>query len=139
MEYVTLKKPLISIIICILSVSCLFVGMDGSYSNNNHNKSYFNELETSPQNASSIVIGSSYIVVPENAKVVIQVDRVIKDVASNISVNTPPDQSPNSSKQLVPYMEGARVGGTYGLCKCKGYSNNRSNYQEHQWKLVHSY
>jgi len=105
-----LKKPLISIIICILSVSCLFVGMDGSYSNNNHNKSYFNELKTSPQNASSIVIGSSYIVVPENAKVVTQVDRVIKDVASNISVNTPPDQSPNSSKQLVPYMEGARVG-----------------------------
>jgi hypothetical protein len=80
-----------------------------SYSN--HTKTnYFQGLETSPQQASSIVMGSSYIFVPENAKVVTQVDRVIKDVASNVNVDTHPDQSPNSSKQLVPYMEGARVG-----------------------------
>ena len=83
--------------------------MGNSYSNNTK-KNYFEGLETSPQQASTIVIGSSYIFVPENAKVVTQVDRVIKDVASNINVDTPPDQIPNSSKQLVPYMEGARVG-----------------------------
>ena len=66
-------------------------------------------LETNPQNASTIVIGASYIKVPDNAKVVTQVDRVIKDTSSNINDNTPPGQSPGSSSQLVPYMEGARV------------------------------
>ncbi len=34
---------------------------------------------------------------------------MIKDEYSKINVNTPPGLSPNSSKQLVPYMEGARV------------------------------
>ncbi len=52
-------------------------------------------------------MGASYIRVPENAKVVTQVDRVIKDMYSKVNVDTPPGQSPNSSKQLVPYMEGA--------------------------------
>ncbi len=75
-----------------------------------HNEqNYFSSQETSPQQASTIIIGASYIKVPENAKVVTQVDRVIKDENSHINDNTPPGQSPNSSKQLVPYMEGARV------------------------------
>ncbi|MDD3984369.1 MAG: hypothetical protein PHY59_00395 [Methanobacterium sp.] len=69
----------------------------------------FKGLETSPEDASTIVMGASYIKVPENATVVTQVDRVIKDIASNINVKTPPGQSPSSPKDLVPYMEGARV------------------------------
>ena len=45
----------------------------------------------------------------ENVTFVIQVNRVIKDKSSNINVDIPPGQIPTSSKQLVPYMEGARV------------------------------
>jgi hypothetical protein len=93
----------------LICVGFLVVCLESSYSNNNTDNNYFQGLETNPSNASIIVLGSTYLLVPHNAKVVTQVDRVIKDVASNINVNTPPGQSPNSSKQLVPYMEGARV------------------------------
>ena len=75
----------------------------------NSNSQNLSDLETSPQNASTIVIGASYICVPENAKVITQVDRVIKDTSSNININTNPGQIPKSPKQLVPYMEGARI------------------------------
>ena len=89
--------------ICIVSVDFIY-----STSSENH-QNYFGGLETSPQDASTIVVGASYIKVPENARVVTQVDRVIKDESSNINDNASPGQSPTSPKQLVPYMEGARV------------------------------
>jgi hypothetical protein len=99
------------IIICILCITGVIIGILAIYSNTDQKsgQSYFNGLETSPQSASTIVIGASYIKVPENATVITQVDRVIKDEASDYNVNTPPGQSPTSSKQLVPWMEGARV------------------------------
>jgi hypothetical protein len=87
----------------------IIVTINYSTSYLNHDPQNLSDLETTPQNASTIVIGASYINVPANSKVVTQVDRVIKDKSSNINVDTPPGQSPNSSKQLVPYMEGARV------------------------------
>ena len=80
-------------------------------------------VETSPQNASLIVMGASYINVPNNAKVVTQIDRVIKDTASNINDNTPPGQSPSSPSQLVPYMEGARVSQLMKYAHVPGYPN----------------
>ena len=104
-----MKKFILPVIICILCIVGVLIGISAIYSNTGQQNHYFNGLETSPQNASTIVIGASYIKVPQNAKVVTQVDRVIKDKSSNINDNTPPGQSPNSSKQLVPYMEGARV------------------------------
>lgn len=99
----------LTILIMIGLICLLIIGLESSYSNNNTNHNYFQGLETNPSQATIMVLGSTYLYVPQNAKVVTQVDRVIKDVASNVNVNTPPGQSPNSSKQLVPYMEGARV------------------------------
>lgn len=93
----------------LICVGVLVIGLESSYSNNNTDNNYFQGLETNSSQATIMVLGSTYLLVPKNAKVVTQVDRVIKDVASNVNVNTPPGQSPNSSKQLVPYMEGARV------------------------------
>lgn len=74
---------------------------------NGHN--YFAKFETDPQNASTIILGTSYIQVPHKARVVTQVDRVIRDMSSNVNVDVPPGQSPSSPNDLVPYMEGARV------------------------------
>ena len=93
----------------LIFVGLLLIGLESSYSNNNTNNTYFQGLETNPSHATIMVLGSTYLYVPKKARVVTQVDRVIKDVASNVNVNTPPGQSPNSSKQLVPFMEGARV------------------------------
>ena len=106
-----MKKFLLPSIIIILCIAGVFFGVSAIYPNTaqKNNQTYFNGLETSPQNASTIVIGASYIKVPENATVVTQVDRVIKDEASDYNVNTPPGQSPTSPSQLVPWMEGARV------------------------------
>jgi hypothetical protein len=106
-----MKKFVLPIIICILCITGVIIGILAIYSNTDQKsgQSYFNGLETSPQSGSTIVIGASYIKVPENATVVTQVDRVIKDEASDYNVNTPPGQSPTSPKQLVPWMEGARV------------------------------
>ncbi|MGB9201178.1 hypothetical protein [Methanobacterium sp.] len=105
-----MKKFVLPIIICIVCIAGI-IGISAIYSDTNQKtgQSYFNGLETSPQNASTIVIGASYIKVPEKATVVTQVDRVIKDEASDYNVNTPPGQSPTNASQLVPWMEGARV------------------------------
>ena len=106
-----MKKFVLPIIICIICITGLIIGISAIYSNTGQKSSqtYFNGFETSPQTASTIVIGASYIKVPENATVVTQVDRVIKDEASRYNVNTTPGQIPTSPTQLVPWMEGARV------------------------------
>jgi hypothetical protein len=111
MEIYFMKKFLLPLIICILCITGAVIGISSihSYNNQNNHSNYLASLETSPQSASTIVIGTSYIKVPENATVVTQVDRVIKDEASNYNVNKTPGQSPTSPKQLVPWMEGARV------------------------------
>ena len=111
MEILTMKKFVLPIIICIICIAGAIIGISAIYSNMNQKsgQSYFSSFETSPQNASTIIIGASYIKVPENATVVTQVDRVIKDQASRYNVNTPPGQSPKNASQLVPWMEGSRV------------------------------
>ncbi len=82
-----MKKFIIPIII-ILCIMGVFIGYINIHSiQGSQNKQNFS-VETSPQNASIIVIGASHIKVPDNAKVVTQVDRVIKDTASNINDNT---------------------------------------------------
>ena len=103
-----MKKIIVSIIIllCIMGVIIGYVNIHTIQETQNQQNI---SLQTSPQNSSTIVIGASYIKVPDNAKVVTQVDRVIKDKSSNINDNTPPGQCPSSPSQLVPYMEGARV------------------------------
>jgi len=70
---------------------------------------YFGNIETSPQNASLVVMGATYIQVPKGAVVVTQVNRVIKDSESHINTNVPDDFQPQSPNELVPYMEGARM------------------------------
>ena len=103
-----MKKFIIPIII-LLCLTGIFMGyINIHFVQGSQNKVNYS-VETSPQNSSIIVMGASYIKVPNNAKVVTQVDRVIKDTASNINDDTPPGQSPSSPSQLVPYMEGARV------------------------------
>jgi hypothetical protein len=106
-----MKKFVLPIIICIICIAGAIIGLSIIYSDTDQKsgQSDFNGLVTSPQNASTIIIGASYIKVPKNAKVVTQVDRVIKDEASDYNVNTPPGQSPTNASQLVPWMEGARV------------------------------
>ena len=103
-----MKKYLTIMVIFSLLLICIFT-INSSFSYFNQNTQNLSQLETSPQNASAIIIGASYILVPNNARVITQVDRIIKDKSSNMNLDTPPDQSPNSTKQLVPYMEGARV------------------------------
>lgn len=105
-----MKKIILITILGLICVGGIILFFESTNANNNNtDESAFQGLETSPQQASYIVLGATYLVVPKNAKVVTQVDRVIKDTASNVNVKTPPGQSPNSSKQLVPWMEGARV------------------------------
>ncbi len=111
-----------------MCISGIFIGVSAIYSNTGQNhQNYMNSLETSPQNASTIIIGTSYIKVPQNAKVVTQVDRVVKDKSSNINDNTPPGQIPTSAKQLVPYMEGARVAESHEICRSTSHTNYRSH------------
>lgn len=77
--------------------------------NSTKGPSYFHDVETSPQNASYLILGATNIQMPEGAVVVTQVARVIKDSESNINSTVSPDHQPQSPKELVPYMEGARV------------------------------
>jgi hypothetical protein len=69
----------------------------------------FADVQTSPQNASQVVLGATDIQVPKGATVVTQVDRIIKDPESKIKVNVANDRQPKSPNDLVPFMEGARV------------------------------
>ncbi len=81
-----------------------------SANNSTDNESnYFADFQTTPQNASQVVMGATNIQVPQGATVVTQVDRIIKDPASKINTNIDNDRQPKSANDLVPYMEGARV------------------------------
>jgi len=97
---------LISIIIIIFSCS---IFLFNSQLENLLFKSNFHDLEVEPQNASYMILGSSYIIVPSNATVVTQVSRVIRDVESRYNMQIPPNHIPESYNELVPWMEGARV------------------------------
>jgi hypothetical protein len=92
------EYTLIILILSTITVSIFTINSSTShfYSDSQN----LSDLKTSPQNASAFVIGASYIRVPENAKVITQVDRVIKDTSSNININTP--QVPKTPEQLVP-------------------------------------
>ena len=82
-----MKKFIIPIII-LLCLAGIFIGyINIHFVQGSQNKVNYS-VETSPQNSSIIVMGASYIKVPNNAKVVTQVDRVIKDTASNINDDT---------------------------------------------------
>jgi hypothetical protein len=104
--------PSLIVVLSIVAISILlifpgFITMESINSATHTNN--LSDLETSPQNASFVVMGATYIQVPEGAMVVTQVNRVIKDSESNINTNMPDDHRPQSPSELVPYMEGARV------------------------------
>ncbi|HEX7467942.1 MAG TPA: hypothetical protein VF324_05070 [Methanobacterium sp.] len=101
------KRVLIGLIAIFIVISGLYAFSPQPTSTQKTSK--LSDLEVSPVNATYVVIGASSITVPPNAKVVTQVDRVIKDKSSNINTNVPPDKRPTSTKDLVPFMEGARV------------------------------
>ncbi|HEX3012801.1 MAG TPA: hypothetical protein VHO92_00820 [Methanobacterium sp.] len=105
-----INKVRISIIGIILCIAVVFAYFYMPYVHSTSSKDYFNSLEVSPADASYIVVGSSYIIVPEHAKVVTQVDRVIRDKLSHYNDNISVNHQPTSYKQLVPWMEGERVG-----------------------------
>jgi hypothetical protein len=119
-EKMNTKKPFENKIIIIgaLVIFIIATGLVYSFLYNSTNstvsasssKDYFSDLEVNPANASYIVVGTSNIVVPSNSTVVTQVDRVIRDKLSHINNNVTPDHRPTSYKELVPWMEGARVG-----------------------------
>ncbi len=73
------------------------------------NSDYFADVQAAPSSASDVVLGATYIEVPQGATVVTQVDRVTKDPVSKINNNLSTDFKPQSSSELIPYMEGARV------------------------------
>lgn len=54
--------------------------------NSTENDSYFADVQVPPQSASQVVMGANYIKVPQGAKVVTQVDRIIKDPATKINL-----------------------------------------------------
>lgn len=107
----SISKVRITLIVIIL---CIAVGFSYFYIPHVHsissNKDPFGDLEVNPVNASYIVVGSSYITVPEHAKVVTQVDRVIRDKLSHYNNNVSANHRPASYKELVPWMEGERIG-----------------------------
>lgn len=102
------KIAIIGIILCI-AAGFAYIYIPHVHSTSS-NTDAFSDLEVSPANASYIVVGSSYIIVPEHAKVVTQVDRVIRDKLSHYNDNISADHRPTNYKQLVPWMEGERVG-----------------------------
>ena len=119
-----MKKFIIPIII-ILCITGVFIGYINIHSvQGSQNKENYS-VETSPQNASIIVMGASHINIPNNAKVVTQVDRVIKDTASNINDNTSPGQSPSSSLSTRTLHGRSQSSTAYEICTCSGYTNYR--------------
>lgn len=109
-----MKKIIIIPLVLLCALALILIGYNNVSSTNSLQNqktvdSYFNGLEVSPQNASIIVLGASYIQVKNGSKVVTQSNRVIKDTPGKINVNVPADHIPKSPKELVLYMEGARV------------------------------
>lgn len=96
-------------IIALLAIGLTYILIPHVHSVNSDNDP-FSDLEVNPSNASYIVVGSSYIIVPPHAKVVTQVDRVTRDKLSHYNKNISPSHRPTSYKELVPWMEGERVG-----------------------------
>lgn len=104
----TSKTKLIIGIITLISIGLIYIFIP--HVNSMSSKDPFSDLEVNPSNASYIVVGSSYIIVPPHAKVVTQVDRVVRDKLSNYNDNVSPSHQPANYKELVPWMEGERVG-----------------------------
>lgn len=109
------KKPFGIRLIGAMMICLIIAGLIYSLSPNSvnsivsSNSNYLGDLEVNPASASYVVLGASYIKVPSNATVVTQVSRVIRDVESRYQTNVPPDHRPTSYKEVVPWMEGARV------------------------------
>lgn len=103
------KMNLIGIMGCIMVIGLIYAFLPHVHSINFNENDHFSNLEVNPSNASYIVVGSSYIIVPPHAKVVTQVDRVIRDRLSHYNDNVAPDRQPSNYKELVPWMEGART------------------------------
>ncbi len=104
------KISLIGIIVGIVVIGIVYAIIPYMQSMNSNNKDPFSDLEVTPSNASYIVVGNSYVIVPPHAKVVTQVDRVIRDKLSHYNDNVAPNHQPTSYKELVPWMEGERLG-----------------------------
>ena len=115
---------LILILFCSLFITGLLSSNFSTSSDLNH-QNYFKDLETSPQDASTIIIGASYIRIPEKAKVVTQVDRVIKDEYSKI--NVPHTRAFPKLLKTIGTVHGRYQGRrTHELCRCAGNTNYRS-------------
>ncbi len=113
------RKPIKKNHMIIIGALIIFIIASGafySFSSNSKNssastsnKNYLSDLEVNPADASFIVVGTSYIKVPQNATVVSQVDRVVRDQGSRYRNDVPADHRPVNNTDLVPWMEGARV------------------------------
>lgn len=115
---ISLDKKILGLILIILliivgAVSISFFENHSSaqvaVNNSEKSSNYFSDIQTSPQSASKIVFGATNIQVPNGATVVTQVDRIIKDPASKTRMNVAPDHQPQSTSDLVPWMEGNRI------------------------------
>ena len=82
------KISIIGIIACIIVIGIIYAFIPYMQSLNSNNKDPFSDLEVNPSNASYIVVGNSYVIVPPHAKVVTQVDRVIRDKLSHYNEST---------------------------------------------------
>lgn len=73
---------------------------------------YFKDILDTDSKPQKIILGKSYLIVPENAVVGVQVDRVIRDVEW-VGVwdenKVPANYTPKNTDEVVPYMEGART------------------------------
>lgn len=105
----TRKKWLILFLLLVILQILIFYTLNSEKSELN-SRQFFKDLEVKPSEASQIIFGSSYIKVPINATVVVQVDRVIRDKSSKYNLNVSPDHKPTSYKEIVPWMEGSKVG-----------------------------
>ena len=106
-------KRNLGILAIVIIIIIIIVGFKSGFSSDikqvTDSNDHFSDLEVSPQNASTIVLGASYIRVSEGAKVVTQSNRVIKDTGGKVNVSVAANRTPQSPKDLVPYMEGERV------------------------------
>ena len=102
------KSILTGIIIGVIILFAAYIVIPNTVFSNHDD--YLSSMEVNPSQASYVVVGASDIKVPPNSTVVTQVDRVIRDKVSHYNDNVTPDTRPSSYKELVPWMEGARVG-----------------------------
>jgi hypothetical protein len=99
-----MKFKKMTLILVIITISIIIVV--GIYFLSNQP---FDDVKVSPNEARYVILGTSSIEVPHNAIVVVQVDRVIKDITLGLNNDVPPYRRPSSPNEVLDYMEGSRV------------------------------